>query len=91
MALSVRFIRFPMLLLAHTIGFLGIAVGWFVMLVELFSLESFGVPYFDLLQNDLKDIFFRAPLWKMNERPEAVPNNNAIRQSNFRSNWWRKK
>lgn len=91
MALSIRFIRFPMLLLAHTIGFLGIAVGWFVMLIQLLSLESFGVPYFDLLQSDLKDVFIRAPLWKMNERPEAIPNNNAVRQSNFRSNWWRKK
>ncbi|MGK0466538.1 spore germination protein [Clostridium sp.] len=91
MALSIRFVRFPMLFLANSIGFLGIAAGWFVLLIQLFSLESFGVPYFSLYQKDMKDIFIRAPLWKMNDRPEAIPNNNAVRQSDFRTKWWRKK
>ncbi len=91
MALTIRFIRFPMLFIANALGFLGIAAAWFVLMIQLFSLESFGVPYFNLYQNDLNDIFIRAPLWKMNHRPEAIPNNNAVRQSNFRAKWWRKK
>ena len=91
MALTIRFLRFPMLFLASAIGFLGIATGWFVLLIELFSLESFGNPYFSLFQSDLKDIFVRAPLWKMNDRPIAIPNNNVVRQKDFRLKWWRKK
>lgn len=91
MALSIRFIRFPMLLLANSIGFLGIAAGSFILLVQLLSLESFGVPYFSLYHNDLKDVFIRAPLWKMNDRPLEVPNTNAVRQNDFRAKWWRKK
>lgn len=91
MALSIRFLRFPMLLLANAIGFLGIAAGWFILLIQLFSLKSFGVPYFTLYQNDLKDTFIRAPLWKMNDRPQAIPNKNAVRQNDFRTKWWRKK
>ena len=91
MALSIRFIRFPMLMLANSIGFLGIAAGWFILLIQLLSLESFGVPYFSLYQDDLNDIFIRAPLWKMNDRPKGIPNNDAVRQSDFRTKWWRKK
>jgi len=91
MALTIRFIRFPMLLLANSIGFLGIAAGCFILLIQLLSLESFGVPYFSLYQNDLNDVFIRAPLWKMNYRPEEIPNTNAVRQSDFRTKWWRKK
>ena len=91
MALTIRFLRFPMLFLASAIGFLGIAAGWFVLLIELSSLDSFGVPYFALYHKDLKDIFIRAPLWTMNERPMEIPNNNAVRQTDFRTKWWRKK
>lgn len=91
MALTIRFIRFPMLLLANSIGFLGMAAGSFILLVQLLSLESFGIPYFSLSQSDLNDVFIRAPLWKMNNRPQEIPTNNAIRQSDFRTKWWKKK
>lgn len=91
MALTIRFLRFPMLFLASAIGFLGIAAGWFILLIELFSLESFGNPYFSLIQSDLKDIFVRAPLWQMNNRPASIPNTNTVRQKDFRFKWWRKK
>ncbi len=91
MALTIRLIRFPMLVLANAIGFLGVAAGWFLLLIHLLSLESFGVPYFNLYKEDLKDIFIRAPLWKMNERPKSIPNNNSVRQKDFKSKWWRKK
>ncbi|MCM1989953.1 spore germination protein [Oceanirhabdus seepicola] len=84
MSLSIRFIRFPMLVLANTIGFMGIAAGWFFLMVHLFSLESYGVPYVSIKEKDMKDIFIRAPLWMMNKRPEAIPNNNQTRQNDFR-------
>ncbi|MCT4594012.1 MAG: spore germination protein [Anaeromicrobium sp.] len=84
MSLSIRFIRFPMLILTSAMGFLGITSGMFFLIVHLYSLESFGVPYFSLKEGDLKDIFIRAPLWKMNNRPKSIPNNNPIRQKDFR-------
>ncbi|QOR34861.1 spore germination protein [Clostridium sp. 'deep sea'] len=80
MSLSIRFLRFPMLILANTLGFLGIATGCFFLIVHLFSLESFKVPYLSFSRSDLKDVFIRAPLWMMNKRPKAIPNNNENRQ-----------
>jgi len=85
MSLSIRMLRFPMLILANIMGIFGIAVGWFLILVHLSSLDSLGVPYFEFHKSDMKDTFIRAPLWKMNKRPEGIPNKDPIRQKNFRS------
>lgn len=84
MSLSIRLINYPMLILANWLGALGIAIGWFFLIAYLCSLDSYGVPYLSFYKGDLKDIFIRAPIWKMNKRPEAIPNNNPIRQKNFR-------
>ncbi|WP_027625869.1 spore germination protein [Clostridium lundense] len=91
MALSVRLISYPMLILGNFLGMFGIAVGWFFIIAYLCTLESYGVPYFKLYKGDMKDIFIRAPLWKMNKRPEIIPNSNPTRQSNFRNLFRRKK
>ncbi|WP_291634148.1 spore germination protein [Clostridium sp.] len=90
MSLSIRMIRFPMLILANIMGIFGIAVGWFLILVHLSSLDSLGVPYFEFHKSDMKDTFIRAPLWKMNKRPEGIPNANPIRQTNFRNKFKKK-
>lgn len=90
MSLAIRILRFPMLILADVMGIFGIAVGWFFILVHLSSMESFGVPYFEFYGGDLKDTFIRAPLWKMNKRPEAIPNKNPIRETDFRYKWRKK-
>lgn len=87
MSLAIRILRFPMLLLADILGIFGIAIGWFLILVHLASMDSLGVPYLDIGKKDLKDVFIRAPLWKMNERPEAIPSKNPIRQTDFRYKW----
>lgn len=91
MSLSIRFLRFPMLVLANAMGFLGVSTGWFIIVVHLCSLKSLGIPYFSIRKNDLKDIFIRAPLWQMNKRPEAIPINDAARQNNFRKYFRRNK
>lgn len=88
MSLAIRFIRFPMLILANLFGMFGVALGWFLILINILSLESFGVPYFSLNKyEDLKDKFTRAPLWQMNERPEGIPHEDTIRQKDFRKIW----
>jgi len=91
MSLSIRMLRFPMLVLANIMGIFGIAVGWFLILVHLSSLDSLGVPYFEFHKSDMKDTFIRAPLWKMNKRPEGIPNGDPIRQTDFRNKFKKKR
>lgn len=90
MSLCIRTLRFPMLILANMMGILGISVGWFFILAHISALDSFGVPYFELRKEDLKDTFIRGPMWKMNNRPSVIPNNNPERQKNFRDKFRRK-
>jgi len=91
MSLAVRFIRFPMLILSNYLGLLGLTAGFFFLLVHICSLESLGVPYFSFHNEEYKDIFIRSPLWTMNKRPDSIPNNNPIRQTDFRKKFRRKK
>ncbi|HDK7166983.1 TPA: spore germination protein [Clostridium botulinum] len=91
MSLAVRFIRFPMLILSNYLGLLGLTAGFFFLLVHICSLESLGVPYFSFHNEEYKDIFIRSPLWMMNKRPDSIPNNNPIRQTDFRKKFRRNK
>lgn len=84
MSLAIRILKFPILFLTNALGIIGVAIGWFFILVELCSLDSMGIPYLQLKKSDMKDIFIRAPLWKMDKRPKAIPNKNPVRQKNFR-------
>ncbi len=87
MSLAIRILRFPMLMLADVMGIFGIAVGWFLIIVHLASLNSFGVPYFEIHSSDLKDFFIRAPLWKMNKTPASIPTPDNIRQKDTGGSW----
>jgi hypothetical protein len=85
MSLTIRLIRFPMLILANFLGALGLIAGVYVLMIHLYSIDSFGVPYWPTFKfANLKDTLIRVPLWKMNKRSESIPNNNPIRQTNFR-------
>lgn len=87
MSLSIRVIRFPMLILANFLGIFGIGIGWYFIITTLCSTDSFGVPYLSFKKSDIKDTLIRAPLWMMNKRPEAIPNSNSTRQTDFRKKW----
>lgn len=87
MSLSVRILRFPMLLVANFLGVYGIGIVWFLILVHLCSMNSFGVPYLEFKLSDMTDLFIRAPLWKFDKRPESSPENNHIRETDFRKKW----
>lgn len=69
MSLTIRFIKFPMLILANLFGFLGLISGLYLLLVSLISLDSFGIPYFSpfapLRTSGLKDSIIRFPLQKL--------------------------
>lgn len=72
-AISVRLLRFPLMLFAAILGIYGIMLGLVVILLHLVQLRSFGVPYTapyaPLNLSDLRDSLIRMP-WKwMNQRP----------------------
>ena len=64
--IAVRIIRFPMIMLAGSMGLPGVVAGMMVLLVHLASLRSFGVPYLapvaPVIGKDLKDVVVRVPL-----------------------------
>lgn len=80
MAIAIRLVAYPMLVLANWLGVVGIVIGWFFLLAYLCSMENLGVPYFSFHKSDFKDIFVRVPMPNMKKRNETVPQNNPIRQ-----------
>ena len=71
---AVRLLRFPLMLIAASFGFVGLVFGFILILINLCKQESFGVPYFypvaPLRINGLKDSIVRLPLWFMKKRPQ---------------------
>lgn len=80
---AIRLLRFFLIFLAATLGFYGILLGVFFILVHLVQLRSFGVPYLSPIApfhfSNLKDIFIRVPWWKINERPQETGKRNLKR------------
>ncbi|RXT03998.1 spore germination protein [Ammoniphilus sp. CFH 90114] len=74
-AITVRMLRFPIMILAGVFGLYGIIIAMMWIIMHMCSLRSFGVPYMSgfapLNLNELKDTFLRVPWWKMNERPST--------------------
>ncbi|WP_409300813.1 spore germination protein [Peribacillus sp. SCS-155] len=83
--IALRLLRFPIILLAGTLGLLGIMLGLILIVVHLCKLRSFGVPYLSpfapLETRQLKDVFVRAPWWKLQTRPHLTGNYNKYRQA----------
>jgi spore germination protein KA len=74
--IAIRLLRFPIILSAGMLGFLGIMLGSILTILHLSSLRSFGLPYLTPLApskpQDMKDVLFRAPLWALNTRPNLA-------------------
>ncbi len=75
-ALSLRLLRFPLIIMAGIFGLYGVMIGLIVILNHMLSLKSFGVPYLSPLVpanfQGLKDLLIRGPLWWMNKRPSFL-------------------
>ena len=75
-AISLRILRFPIMMLAASLGLFGIMAGLMGLLIHLCSLRSFGVPYISpiapMVRGDLKDFILRAPRWAMFTRPRMI-------------------
>ncbi|GAA3410303.1 spore germination protein [Paenibacillus hodogayensis] len=72
-AISVRLLRFPLMLVASVFGLYGIVLGSMLIIGHLTRLRSFGIPYLapisPITLSDLKDTLIRAPWWQMKRRP----------------------
>ncbi|PLR98720.1 spore germination protein, partial [Bacillus canaveralius] len=86
MAISVRMLRFGLMILAASFGLFGITIGIMAIVLHLCSLRSFGIPYMSpfgpLIPADQKDMIFRVPIWGMFSRPRLISQKNVIREQN---------
>lgn len=82
--IATRILRFPMMLLAATVGIFGMTVGMLALLFHLTSLRSFGIPYLSpftpLRLQDQKDALIRAPWRMLLTRPLFMFQKNSFRQ-----------
>ena len=72
-AISLRTMRFPLMILAGTLGLYGVMIGFIAINIQLISMKSFGMSYMapqsPLILEDLKDFVIRGPAKKMKKRP----------------------
>lgn len=85
MALAVRLLKFPALILANFMGVFGVSICCVFIIGNLYSLESFGVPYFSLNKKEVKDTLIRGPLYSMKNRPEDFKTKDKTRMRYFKS------
>ncbi|AZN39807.1 spore germination protein [Paenibacillus albus] len=75
-ALSLRLLRFPLIIFAGIFGLYGVVIGLILIANHLLSLKSFGVPYLTpWVPGDIqgmKDLLVRGPLWRMGNRPSFL-------------------
>lgn len=71
---SILVFRILLLLLASMLGLFGMMCGAVGILIHLFNIRSFGVPFMSAISftdfQKSKDIMIRAPWWKMILRPD---------------------
>ncbi|WP_238884350.1 spore germination protein [Clostridium sp. YIM B02551] len=86
LSLSVRVLRFFMMILAGTFGLYGMFIGFLTVLIHMAKLNSFGIPYLSPLApldlSGLKDVVVRVPWPFMKKRPEYINKKNIRRKNN---------
>lgn len=85
MVLALRLLRFFVMIMAGLFGAYGITLSWIFIITHLIRLESFSIPYLSpfapMRDGDIKDTFFRSPLWKMKYRPKFAGSQDSKRQA----------
>lgn len=72
--------RFLFLILGGTMGLIGVGSGILIMLTQLASTRSFGVPILSSFsRQELKDTLVRFPLKALRKRPKSVAGDGKIR------------
>ncbi|MBU3143168.1 spore germination protein [Clostridium sp. CF012] len=79
-----RLVRFLLIIASAIIGLYGIVIGLIILLIHLVRMKSFGIPYLapavDTNILDLKDMYIRAPIQNLKERPKYMKTGDKIRQ-----------
>lgn len=74
--ISIRLLRFPIMLLAGFMGLLGLLMGLIALVIHLCSLRSFGLPYLSpiapMMVGEWKDVLDRPPAWTPLRRPRLT-------------------
>lgn len=82
-AITLRLLRFPIMVLAGSLGLFGIVIGTVLISAHLTQLTSFGQPYLlgvsPYRKGESKDIIMRVPWWKMIFKPSSTPNHERKR------------
>jgi len=85
-ALAVRLVRFPLMILAAMFGIVGISVGSTILFTHLISLKSFGqpymIPFFPFNLRDLRDAFIVMPAAIRRSRPTLAQPQQYRRKKN---------
>jgi spore germination protein KA len=89
LGVSIRMLRFPIMIMAGVLGLFGIVIGLLIILIHLSKLRSLGVPYLSpmapITWDNLKDVLIRAPHWAQGLRPRVFGYQNPQRRaSNLR-------
>lgn len=73
---ALRLIKYMVIIFSALLGLYGFWIAILIILIHLASLKSFGIPYlYPIVSgevnnfNDMEDTFFRAPIFKMKNRP----------------------
>jgi hypothetical protein len=93
-AISIRILRFPIMILSAIFGLYGLTAGVILVLLHLVSLKSFGVPYLSpvapLTLSGLTDTIVRAPSWLHRVRPLMFRPRNRYRSGESTSYYQKK-
>jgi spore germination protein KA len=84
-AIAIRMLRFPIMILAGSLGLYGILLAILLIFSHMCRLRSFGIPYLSpmapLHLGDIKDVLVRAPWWSMINRQEETAKGNPQRMN----------
>lgn len=83
-ATAFRIVRFLLIIASAIVGLYGIMIGLIMLLIHLVRMKSFGIPYLapgvNTNMEDLNDMYIRAPLSELKERPKYMKTGDKIRQ-----------
>ena len=81
--ITIRMLRFPMMILSGFLGLLGLILGILMTLAHLCKLRSFGVPYLTpiapMIPGELSDVVIKAPYWMHDEHADTKENTSTMR------------
>ena len=90
LAFALRLVRFSFLILAASMGLVGVALGLLLVTVLLCNMKSFGVPYLSPLAPKTipgMDVIVRGPAFRQERRPDELSPQDVTRQPPISRIW----